>query len=308
MSDWILGLKKAAAGWMPGVGADDLRGAEEQVGEAFPDELGALYRRLDGGTFSSGVQLFPLRARQGKSGVVEQSQEPLEGLPEKGLWHFGVRQEGEPLFAARKGAMAAAAQGLQVPEWFDAHPEDRWIYGLKGASGELYLHPSLEQLLTPLVPPAETEEFGEETLVRALRAVDTALEQFEASGGEEGGEETNAPRAKARAPAKGRAAAAKKAASGKKAGAGKKAPARAAKATRPAKASTSKAPARKAPARKASAKAGGKKGAASTRSSAQRSPKASPARKAKSTGRSASRGTAAEKKPARPASRQRKGR
>lgn len=216
MSDWILGLKKAATAWMPGISAEELHRAEAQAGESLPDELRALYRKLDGALFEDGVALFPVRPRD-RGGLLEPG-EPVPGLPTRGIWRFGVRGEGEPLFAARKAPLAEAASGASVPEWFDALPDDAWVYGFRGNHGELYLHPSLRQLMSELIPPAETEDFGESTFLHALQAVGSVLEEAlrqvaEAEGGEqpapeiEGGEQaasevSPAPRRPARRAAK----------------------------------------------------------------------------------------------------------
>jgi len=174
LSDWILGLKKAASGWMPGVGIEQLHRAEVRVGAELPEELRTLYRQLDGAQFENGVVLLPLQDRgRGQLGPGE----PSSGLPGQGVWIFGTRGEGEPLFAAQKGTLARVSEGKDVPDWFSALPDDAWVFGAQSVRGELSLHRGLEQLLSASVPPAETEEFGESTFMRALSAVGFVLEE-----------------------------------------------------------------------------------------------------------------------------------
>jgi hypothetical protein len=166
MRDWIVGLAKAATEREPGLAAPQWPEVENRAGQPMPDELRDLYSEMNGAAFVSGVRLFSLGGN-GAPGVLDRS------APDR--WTFGER-EGQELFSARKRAVAEEAQSAPLPDWFQTLPGDDWVYGLRRReTGETKLYRTLEHLLAVLVPPVETEEFGENTFARALTAVQGAI-------------------------------------------------------------------------------------------------------------------------------------
>lgn len=225
----------------------------------FPAELRALYSEMDGVTLPGEVRLLPFAELSG----------PPQG---EQVWHFGRKGAHEHLFALRKADAREAVR--ESPRWLEALPHDTWVYGVKaGAVGPMRLHRSLSRLLEVLVPPRQTEDFGEHTFARAFALVENALGAIEESvtSGEATAATEPKPRragARARKPAKAKpapASARKKtgsASAGKarKGAARKKAPLKSkrvtasaarkpAKAKPPARKKTSAGPAKKAPAR-----------------------------------------------------------
>lgn len=173
MQDWIMGLVKAASGGGPGASPSELEAVAAELRTAVPPEVGALYASLDGAQFRSGVTLFPLR---GPSGVAARSREHLPGFADHGVWRLGERPDGRHLFAAHKGAIPPSALP-ELPSFWDQTADDAFVYGVKNEqTGELRLYRTLEQLLAVLVPPVETEEFGERTYARAMSLVQGALD------------------------------------------------------------------------------------------------------------------------------------
>lgn len=178
MHDWILGLQKAATTYGPGASEEALGAVEAEAGEALPAGLRSLYLGMDGAVFPSDVTLYPLRAREGTPGLLEQVRSPADALPRRGIWPFGRRGFGEHLFASRRRELVES--GAELPGWFDTLPDGVWVFGLMSAdTGELSLFRTLEHLLWTLIPPAETEEFGENTFARALSVVETAMSALE---------------------------------------------------------------------------------------------------------------------------------
>lgn len=214
MRDWILGLQKAAAAHQPGATDETLRALEAELGEAMPDELRDLYRSVNGAVFPSDVVLYSLRAGGNDRGVLEKTRVPMQGLPQRGTWRFGLRGFGEHLFAAQKMGMVEYSEGLDMPAWFASLAPDAWLFGMKSEdTGELTVFKTLEQLLWTLIPPAEAEEFGENTFARALSAVEKAVGELQASPeGTKAEGKASARKAKAKKPAAKKPAAKKPAA------------------------------------------------------------------------------------------------
>ncbi|MFL5351784.1 SMI1/KNR4 family protein [Archangium sp.] len=175
MYEWLEGLQKSAKRTAAGVGSEDIRRAETECGVPFPEELGTLYQRFDGGEFQGEVHLFPLHGPEGALSVLEKTRLKLESLPAAGVWRIGVKGPHRQLFAARKSAMVEQADS-PLPGWAESLLEDDWIYGTwETEQRELRLYKSLRDMLEVLVPPAEVEEFGDRTYARALSAVQGAL-------------------------------------------------------------------------------------------------------------------------------------
>jgi hypothetical protein len=192
MRDWILGYQKAATERRPGVRQEEWNGAITDSGLAVPDELRDLYSYMNGGVLQAGVRLYPLRAPPEGTGVVEESRRQIPGLPANRFWLFGTRGKLQYLFATRREGLAEAYGTL--PDAIQALPNDAWIYGLSDAQLENFkFHDSLESLLGELVPPGQTEEFGEFTYARAMSAVHVALQAF-------GGDKTDPGKRKALEP------------------------------------------------------------------------------------------------------------
>ncbi|MBI3182756.1 MAG: SMI1/KNR4 family protein [Myxococcales bacterium] len=169
MREWIVGLQKGAQQAGPGIRPEEWAGIEAASGVPVPLELRELYQAFDGAFLAPDVRLFRFRAEGKEAGVLERSR-----APGKRGWSFGLKGESEPLFAARK--MDLLAQGMKVPEWLQPLPDNEWCYGFVRADGEVRQYRTLEQLLARLVPPFQTEEFGDITYTAALSAVAGTVE------------------------------------------------------------------------------------------------------------------------------------
>ncbi len=285
MRDWIVGLKKGASQQQGGVDTALWESLEEETGTPVPSELRDLYEAMNGAIFAPDVELWSLR--EGERNLLEQSREPLPGFPDSGVWRFGSQGGGGQLFAARLQELADS--DLSLPDWLAQAEDDRWVYGLHREGTDPRFYRSLEQLLGILVPPTQTEEFGDATYARALNVVQGALDGLEEDEGgsdaasDDGSDEDTeapikapAPRSRKSAPkakpvvearpapvaARAKAAPAKRSAVAKKglakkASAKKSAPVKrkvAAKNARPQKAAAKKKSARRSPARRPAAR------------------------------------------------------
>jgi hypothetical protein len=160
------------------VSEEALTRVEAQVGLPLPGELRTLYAQIDGGSFEPDVALYALEQAPDAAGVVEATRRGLSGLPGQGVWRFGLRGGGDHLFAARRSVMAQAADA--APAWIREVAADTWLFGRKNSdTGELELFKSLQALLWSLIPPVESEDFGENTLAKAMNAVTDALQALE---------------------------------------------------------------------------------------------------------------------------------
>ncbi|HVE85144.1 MAG TPA: SMI1/KNR4 family protein [Myxococcales bacterium] len=214
MADWIVGLRKAAVESRPGASEDDLTRVEELVGLPLPSELRNLYAQMNGGSFEPDVALYALEQAPDAAGVVETTRHGLGGLPARGVWRFGLRGGGDQLFAVRRGALDELPPAVS-PGWMRELPSESWLFGRKNTdTGELELFKSLQALLWNLIPPVESEDFGEHTYAKAMNAVQEALQAFEevAPPGKKGKKKAPKAKPKAKRPARAKAAKAKKAA------------------------------------------------------------------------------------------------
>lgn len=215
MADWIVGLMKAAVESRPGATPDELTSVEQQVGFPLPPDLRSLYGQMNGGSFEPDVALYGLLRTADGAGVLEETKAGLGGLPASGMWRFGLRGGGDHLFAVKRSAWTGAA----APAWFqELGPED-WAFGRKNTdTGELELHRSLKGLLWNLIPPVESEDFGENTYVKAMTAVQKALEALGEVGAalRRSGEKKRASKVKAKPAARKKAKRPAKAAKVKK--------------------------------------------------------------------------------------------
>ncbi len=211
MADWIAGLRKAAVESRPGVGEDVLTRVEALVGLPLPGDLRNLYAQMGGGSFEPDVALYALEQAPDHAGTAEATKTGLAGLPSRGVWRFGLRGGGDHLFAAQKSSLELPPG--TAPGWMRDLPADAWFYGRKNTdTGELEVFKSLQALLWHLIPPVESEDFGENTLAKAMGAVTEALQAL--SGSDPGSPAMKKPkRAAAKKPkAKAKKAAPKKAA------------------------------------------------------------------------------------------------
>lgn len=173
MQDWIVGLMKAASSSGPGAGAADVEAVAKSLGTPVPAEVRALYAQLNGATFRSGVMLFPL---SGINSIETRSAEHLPGFADAGVWRLGQRGEKRQLFAAQKSAIPPSAL-QELPSYWDRLEDAAFVFGIKNdETGEVRIYRTLEQMLSVMVPPVETEEFGERTYARAMSLVQGALD------------------------------------------------------------------------------------------------------------------------------------
>jgi SMI1 / KNR4 family (SUKH-1) len=180
MADWIVGLRRAAVESRPGASEEALTRVEALVGLPLPGELRTLYAQMDGGSFEPDVALYGLEQAPDAAGVVEATRGGLAGLPSRGTWRFGLRGGADHLFAARRSALELPA--ATAPAWVQELPADAWLYGRKNSdTGELEVFKSLQALLWHLIPPVESEDYGENTLAKAMNAVTDALQALSGS-------------------------------------------------------------------------------------------------------------------------------
>ena len=169
MADWFVGLRKAAVDSRPGALEESLIRAEQALGMALPPDLRMFYGQMDGGSFEPDVALYHLWKNTEGVGVVEETRVSIQGLPASGVWRFGLRGGADHLFAAKRAAMG-----------MEGAAED-WVYGRKNTdTGELELFKSLQALLWKLIPPVESEDFGETTYVKAMSVVRAAIAEMDA--------------------------------------------------------------------------------------------------------------------------------
>ena len=194
MRDWIVGLQKGAAERGEGLDPQEWASLEEAAGLQVPAELKDLYEAMNGAKLEAEVALASFRGDK-DPGVLEHSQRGSPGLPPRGTWIFGHREGSQPLFSV--SASALREHGARAPDWLGELGEDDWVFGIHRGEDDVRFYRSLEQLLARLVPPVQTEEFGDSTYARALTAVQGALD-----GLEEGDEELTpvVPATRARRP------------------------------------------------------------------------------------------------------------
>jgi hypothetical protein len=149
--------------------------AEAKLGFALPPELAELFGAMNGGELSSDVVVYGLRARPEAAGTVEQTRAGLPGLPARGAVRFGLRGGAEHLFAAMKGELEPFAPAAALPDWFARADAGAWLYGVKNAdTGALQLYSTLEEMMGAIAP-LPVEGFGDDTFIRAMNVVESAL-------------------------------------------------------------------------------------------------------------------------------------
>ncbi|HYV45783.1 MAG TPA: SMI1/KNR4 family protein [Myxococcaceae bacterium] len=180
MANWIVGLRKAAVESRPGASEEALTRVEALVGLSLPVELRTLYAQMDGGSFEPDVALYALEQAPDAAGVAEATRKGLRGLPARGVWRFGLRGGGDHLFAAQHSTLKLPPE--TAPGWMKELPAEAWLYGRKNTdTGELEVFKSLQALLWHLIPPVESEDYGENTLAKAMNAVTDALKTLSGS-------------------------------------------------------------------------------------------------------------------------------
>jgi hypothetical protein len=182
MRDWIIGLQKSASQRNDGVNPHEWLAIETEAGLPVPAELRELYEAMDGARLAPDVRLITFRGGDEGPGVIDQSRAHVAGLPQRGVWLFGVKGQGQQLFAARRRELANSPE--PKPDWLPSVGDDEFVYGIRKTTDDIKHYRSLEQLLTRLVPPAQTEDFGDITYARALTAVQGALDQLEDAKGD----------------------------------------------------------------------------------------------------------------------------
>src|SRR5687767_15623833 len=206
MADWIVGLRKAAVESRPGARPDELSSVEQAIGLGLPPELRSLYEQMNGGSFEPDVAIYGLQRTMEAAGVLEETKVGLSGLPASGVWRFGLRGGGDHLFAAKRSAWPRKPENAALPGWFLQMRQDEWVFGRKNTdTGEMELHRSLQALLWSLTPPVESEDFGENTYVKAMTAVQKALEALGEAGAALVGNQKRKAASKAKPKAKAKA-------------------------------------------------------------------------------------------------------
>ena len=204
MADWVVGLRKAAVESRPGATEEALARVEARVGLPLPRALRNLYAQMNGGSFEPDLALYALEQAPDAAGVVEATIDGLSGLPPKGVWRFGLRGGGDHLFAAQRSTLDALPAGA-APGWMRELPGESWLFGRKNTdTGELELFKSLQALLWHLIPPVESEDFGEHTFAKAMSVVSEALQAIEETTTKDGkpvrpAKKRAAPKAKGKA-------------------------------------------------------------------------------------------------------------
>lgn len=173
MSDWMVGVIKAATDRGPGLDDAALNALEAGFGEPLPPALRQLYAQMNGASFAPDVRLRV--AGTSEDNLLAASRGAVGAWPAGVVWQFGTRGDIEPLFAGRSAKLRPLI-GDRAPAWIASLPDDAWIFGVGSDEGGYSLFRSLEGLLWKLIPPVETEDFGENTFVRALNAVESAID------------------------------------------------------------------------------------------------------------------------------------
>jgi hypothetical protein len=179
-NEWIWGYLKGAGARGSPARAEVWTELESALGEA-PPEVRALYTQADGASLNGGVLLHPLVGQKGVAGVLEQSQS-RKGLPpfaRRGVWRLGEHGR-QALFAVRRGDLEPPS-GRDSPSWLAGLQKEGWVFFRWEAKQKPRFYSSLENLLAALVPPTQTEEFGEETFTRALNSVERAMAELKAT-------------------------------------------------------------------------------------------------------------------------------
>ena len=138
-----------------------------------PRDLEELYEAFDGAAFAPGVVVWPLTRVEANIRALEPA------LPGGGTWVFGEKGQGQYFFAAQKGGLVNVSSAPAQEKWLAEKPDEFWCWGLWRSAQDLKIYSSLEQLLTRHIPPAQTEEFGEQTFVKAVSAVQRALDALD---------------------------------------------------------------------------------------------------------------------------------
>ncbi len=173
MNEWIVGLSKAASSTGTRGDPGAMARLKALAQRELPRDLEELYEAFDGASFAPGVVVWPLTR-------VEANIRALEpGLPGGATWVFGEKGQGQYFFAAQKGGLVNVSSAPAEEKWLTDKPDEFWCWGLWRSAQDLKIYSSLEQLLTRHIPPAQTEEFGEQTFVKAVSAVQRALDALD---------------------------------------------------------------------------------------------------------------------------------
>lgn len=160
MRDFLSELSVAALESGPGVAHEEFTDWERRHGRLLPEELKRFYGRFNGGSFHGGVEVFAL--------------EELASEVSDGLVVLGRRGRGLELLMLSKSDLAEAL-GASLPGWLEALPEETWVFALREGDAPLRPARTFEGVMDRVLPPRETEAFGDNTFAQGIHAVQEAL-------------------------------------------------------------------------------------------------------------------------------------
>ena len=170
--NWLPILLKSATSRGPGVFPQTWPAVEGRQPLPVPEEVRQLYQAADGARFSGEVRLWSWKE------VEEHSAHGLGALAPSDAWLLGTKRETGIFFAALPRPLLRALPASARTNWLRSVPATEFVYGLWRAADDVFLVPSLKELLS-LSIPRPGDDFGEVTYVRAMQAVKTALDALE---------------------------------------------------------------------------------------------------------------------------------
>jgi hypothetical protein len=171
MRDYISELSSLAVESRPGVALGAVAAWEQRTGRVLPDELRRFYETFNGGRFQGDVEVYALDAL------------PLSpGAPEVVLGRRG--QDTELVMLSKERLVGHG--GIPPPSWLLPLSDDTWVFAVRQGQAPLRPARTFEGVLDRVLPPRETETFGDATFARGMTAVQEALAALPGEGGQEG--------------------------------------------------------------------------------------------------------------------------
>lgn len=165
MREYVDELVKVVKERREGVDFETLAAWEARAGRPLPEDVRTLYTALDGGEFPGEVKLLSFR-------------EVAAQLPE-GLIVLGTRASVPETVLLMLTRADFERHSDSRPSWLTQIPQNGWMFALrKGENADLKPARTFLGLLERVIPPRETETFGEVTFARGLNAVAAALESL----------------------------------------------------------------------------------------------------------------------------------
>lgn len=165
MREYVDELVKVVKAHREGVKPAAFSSWETRAGRPLPEDVKTLYRTLDGGEFPGEVKLLSFL-------------EVATQIPEN-LVVLGTRASVPEtvLLMLTRADFERHSDGR--PSWLSTLAQNDWMFALrKGDHADLKPARTFMGLLERVIPPRETETFGDATFARGLSAVAAALENL----------------------------------------------------------------------------------------------------------------------------------